>query len=113
MDGLPWTPSMGVQWFTNGRISLLDKKIKKSFFSNQFLNENNEGWAEMRMLQYRYNHPTKVSSVAGYIMKTEDNKCGNLSFVNKYWRIVNCNAQYDNPSPFKKYNGTTNKSSDI
>jgi hypothetical protein len=67
----------------------------------------------MRMLQYRYNHPTKVSSVVGYIMNTEDNSKGNLSYINIKWRIVKCAGKYNNPNPAKTYNGNTNDNTNI
>lgn len=67
----------------------------------------------MRFLQYRYSHPQKTSSVIGYVMNTANNSSGKLSYINKYWSIVNCSATYTNPSPARTYNGSTNNSTDI
>lgn len=67
----------------------------------------------MRMLQYRYNHPSKVSSVVGYLMNTEDNSKGTLSYINQYWRIVKVHLKYSNPNPAKTYNNTTNDNTTI
>jgi hypothetical protein len=68
----------------------------------------NKNLTELRMLQYRYNHPTKVSSLVGYLMNTCDDPSGSYEYINHNWRIVKVYATYKNPSPTKTYNGNTN-----
>ena len=61
----------------------------------------------MRMLQYRYNHPSKVSSVVGFLMNTEGDQ--EYKFINHNWRVVSVNSlPYNNPSPTRNFNGNTN-----
>lgn len=60
-------------------------------------------------MQYRYNHPTKVSSVVGYIMNID----GNNPCPNKYWRIIQATGKYKNPNPAKIYNANLNEQTTI
>jgi hypothetical protein len=61
------------------------------------------------MLQYRYNHPSKVSSVVGYLMNTEASNDNDYEYINHNWRIVKITSKYyDNPNPARNYNGNFN-----
>ena len=83
VDTLPWTPSKGVHWFANASIRPLHGHIEPDAIAVPFNDlvptdkplpmDKPWAWAEMRMIQYRYNHPTKVSSLVGYVMNTQDN----------------------------------------
>lgn len=75
VDALPSSLSRGVHWFGNGKAELLhgnidDAKVKwpLNLLYKRALEDQN--LTELRMLQYRYNHPSKVSSVVGYLMNT-------------------------------------------
>jgi hypothetical protein len=75
VDGMDWTSSKGAHWSANGTIKPLYSSVQyqdvdanlKKLLPDKTLTSG----AEMRMFQYRYNHPAKVSSVIGYLMNTE------------------------------------------
>jgi hypothetical protein len=75
VDTLPWTTSMGVHWFGGGKIELLPSNKDKTVdypLDKLYDEGTKKSLTELRMLQYRYNHPTKVSNIVGYLMNTQD-----------------------------------------
>lgn len=66
---------MGVHWFGGGKIELLPSNKDKTVdypLDKLYDEGTKKSLTELRMLQYRYNHPTKVSNIVGYLMNTQD-----------------------------------------
>lgn len=109
---------MGAHWYGHGSVEPLHGNINTAqikwplnTFYHRYAKQN---LAEMKMLQYRYNHPTKVSSVVGYLMNTNNTGHSNYEYVNHNWRIVTINSdEYNNPSPTRTYNTSTNNKTTV
>ena len=74
VDQLPWTSSSMTDWFGSGDMSKLYKGVDLGSEPSplkRLIGDSERALALMRLMQYRYNHPTKVSGTVGYLMNIE------------------------------------------